>query len=123
MRASSRDSPWPRKVSETGQTKLPLDPYAKAIAGRVRGHEVLFGYPLGEEHDPDLRRDRRNSAHYLPKCVVIDPTFAWEQDRPPLVAPSRVRQFCDSLRSWCMPAGYLPDAPAVSSSNHSIIIM
>src|SRR5262247_1308891 len=27
--------------------KLLLDPYAKAIAGRVRGHEVLFGYPVG----------------------------------------------------------------------------
>jgi isoamylase len=63
--------------------KLLLDPYAKAIAGQVHGHEVLFGYPMGGEHDPDLRRDRRNSAPYLPKCVVIDPTFAWEQDRPP----------------------------------------
>jgi len=63
--------------------KLLLDPYAKAIAGRVRGHEVLFGYPVGGDHDADLRRDRRNSAPYLPKCVVIDPTFAWEQDRPP----------------------------------------
>jgi glycogen operon protein len=63
--------------------KLLLDPYAKAIAGRVRGHDVLFGYPLGGDHDADLRRDRRNSAPYLPKCVVIDPAFAWEQDRPP----------------------------------------
>ena len=63
--------------------KLLLDPYAKAIAGQVHGHEVLFGYPMGGEHDPDLHRDRRNSAPYLPKCVVIDPTFAWEQDRPP----------------------------------------
>ena len=63
--------------------KLLLDPYAKAIAGRVRGHEVLFGYPVGGDHDADLRRDRRNSAPSLPKCVVIDPTFAWEHDRPP----------------------------------------
>ena len=63
--------------------KLLLDPYAKAIAGRTRGHEVLFGYPVGGGPDADLRRDRRNSAPYLPKCVVIDPAFAWEQDRPP----------------------------------------
>ncbi|HEY7493941.1 MAG TPA: glycogen debranching enzyme GlgX [Candidatus Tectomicrobia bacterium] len=27
--------------------KLLLDPYAKAIAGRLRGHEALFGYPVG----------------------------------------------------------------------------
>jgi isoamylase len=63
--------------------KLLLDPYAKAIAGRVRGHEVLFGYPVGSGPDADLRRDRRNSAPFLPKCVVIDPAFAWQQDRPP----------------------------------------
>jgi glycogen operon protein len=63
--------------------KLLLDPYAKAIAGRTRGHEALFGYPIGASPDADLRRDRRNSAPYLPKCVVIDPTFPWEQDRPP----------------------------------------
>jgi hypothetical protein len=63
--------------------KLLLNPYAKAIAGQVRGHDVLFGYPLGGDHDADLRRDRRNSAPYLPKCVVIDPAFAWEQDQPP----------------------------------------
>ena len=63
--------------------KLLLDPYAKALTGRMTGHEALFGYPVGGGPDADLRRDRRNSAPYLPKCVVIDPAFAWEQDRPP----------------------------------------
>ena len=63
--------------------KLLLDPYARAIAGRTRGHESLFGYPVGAGPDADLRRDRRNSAPFLPKCVVIDPAFPWEQDRLP----------------------------------------
>jgi glycogen operon protein len=63
--------------------KLLLDPYAKAIAGRTTGHEVFFGYPVGAGPDADLQRDRRNSAPCLPKCLVIDPAFAWEQDRPP----------------------------------------
>jgi glycogen operon protein len=63
--------------------KLLLDPYAKAIVGRTQGHEVLFGYPVGIGPDADLRRDRRNSSPYLPKCVVIDTAFPWEQDRPP----------------------------------------
>ena len=62
--------------------KLLLDPYARAIAGRTRGHEALFGYPVGAGPDADLRRDRRNSAPFLSKCVVIDPAFPWEQDRP-----------------------------------------
>ena len=73
----------PQEGHRFNPAKLLLDPYAKAIAGRVRGHEVLFGYPVGGDHDADLRRDRRNSAPYLPKCVVIDPAFAWEQDQPP----------------------------------------
>ena len=25
--------------------------------------------------------------------------------RPPIVTPSFVRQFCNALRSWCLPAG------------------
>ena len=73
----------PHEGHRFNPAKLLLDPYAKAIAGRTTGHEVLFGYPVGAGPDADLRRDRRNSAPSLPKCVVIDPTFAWEQDRPP----------------------------------------
>src|SRR6266446_5946265 len=73
----------PHEGHRFNPAKLLLDPYAKAIAGRTTGHEVLFGYPIGAGPDADLRRDRRNSAPCLSKCVVIDPTFAWEQDRPP----------------------------------------
>src|SRR6266576_3800522 len=73
----------PHEGHRFNPAKLLLDPYAKAIAGRTTGHEVLFGYPAGAGPDADLRRDRRNSAPSLPKCVVIDPTFAGEQDRPP----------------------------------------
>ena len=72
----------PQEGHRFNPAKLLLDPYAKAIAGRVRGHEVLFGYPVGGDHDADLRRDRQQRP-YLPKCVVIDPAFAWEQDQPP----------------------------------------
>jgi hypothetical protein len=34
----------------------------------VHGHDVLFGYPMGGDSAVDLRRDRWNSAPYLPKC-------------------------------------------------------
>jgi glycogen operon protein len=73
----------PQAGQRFNPAKLLLDPYAKAIAGRTRGHEALFGYPVGAGPDADLRRDRRNSAPYLSKCVVIDPAFPWEQDWPP----------------------------------------
>jgi glycogen operon protein len=59
--------------------KLLLDPYAKAIDGRVDWHQSLFSYQLdfpGDRNDDD-------SAPHLPKCVVINPYFDWGTDRPP----------------------------------------
>jgi glycogen operon protein len=59
--------------------KLLLDPYAKAINGTIEWNDSLFGYPIGHP-DQDLARDETDSAPYIPKCVVIDPTFDWEGD-------------------------------------------
>jgi isoamylase len=56
--------------------KLLLDPYAKAIVGRLQWHHALFGYRIGAR-DEDLSFDRRDSAPYLPKGRVIDPSFTW----------------------------------------------
>jgi glycogen operon protein len=64
--------------------KLLLDPYAKAIAGAIRWSDVLFGYAIGHP-DADLSRDDRDSAPYLPKCVVVDPAFSWGNDAPPRI--------------------------------------
>ncbi|HRF48238.1 MAG TPA: glycogen debranching protein GlgX [Anaerolineales bacterium] len=64
--------------------KLLLDPYARAIAGTVTWEhgDTLFGYTLGHP-EADLSLDKRDNTAALPKCVVIDPTFDWEGDRPP----------------------------------------
>ncbi|MDW7773887.1 MAG: glycogen debranching protein GlgX [Desulfobulbaceae bacterium] len=61
--------------------KLLLDPYAKAINGAVEWDDAMFGYILGDEAE-DLSRDDRDSAPFAPKCVVVDPAFDWEGDRP-----------------------------------------
>ena len=37
--------------------------------------------PTGEE-DADLEPDDEDDADAIPKCVVIDPRFDWEGDRP-----------------------------------------
>jgi glycogen operon protein len=60
--------------------KLLLDPYAKAIEGSVQWSDALYGYQIGHA-DADLSRDERNSASFLPKCVVVDPSFDWGGDR------------------------------------------
>jgi len=64
--------------------KLLLDPYAKSIEGPVRESEanVLPYVPTGEE-DADLELDDEDDRDAIPKCVVIDPRFDWEDDRPP----------------------------------------
>src|ERR671910_2245631 len=52
--------------------KLLIDPYAKALASTVRWDDSVFGYTIGSP-DADLSFDERDSAPYVPKCVVVDP--------------------------------------------------
>jgi isoamylase len=68
--------------------KLLVDPYARAIAGGVQWHDALQGYSIGHRKQ-DLSFDKRDSAPYVPKCVVIDPTFPWDDERPPRTPWSR----------------------------------
>ena len=59
--------------------KLLIDPYAKAISGAFSWDQCVFGYNFG---DPDSRNDE-DSANHMPKSVVINPFFDWDNDRPP----------------------------------------
>ena len=61
-------------------SKLLLDPYAKAIAGRVEWGDEMFGYVVGGKAE-DLTRDFRDDAWGMPKAVVIDNAFNWGGDR------------------------------------------
>jgi glycogen operon protein len=57
--------------------KLVLDPYARAHMGELKWAPEVFGYTLGHE-DEDLSFDERDSAPFMPKCVVVDPNFDWK---------------------------------------------
>ena len=72
----------PRAGHRFNPKKLLLDPYAKAVAGTMDWHDALFGYTVGHE-DADLSRDDTDSAVHIPKSVVIDPGFDWEDDVHP----------------------------------------
>ena len=61
--------------------KLLIDPYAKALSGTMQWNDALFGYQIGHP-DLDLSYNDTDSAPYLPKSVVIDPTFDWGDDQP-----------------------------------------
>jgi len=62
--------------------KLLIDPYAKALHGRVRWHDSLFGYRLGGPRE-DHAMDRRDNARHVPKCRVVETAFTWGEDRLP----------------------------------------
>ncbi|MGN6650006.1 glycogen debranching protein GlgX [Trinickia sp.] len=56
--------------------KLLLDPYAKAHVGSLKWDHAVFGYTIGADGD-DLTFDKRDSAAFVPKCVVVDQNFSW----------------------------------------------
>ncbi|MEL6689119.1 MAG: glycogen debranching protein GlgX [Pseudomonadota bacterium] len=56
--------------------KLLIDPYAKKLTGHLEWHDSLYGYEIGHA-DADLSFDTRDSAPYMPRCVVVDPAFTW----------------------------------------------
>jgi len=62
--------------------KVLIDPYARALAGTLAWDDALFGYDVAAKGQ-DLVPDPRDSCPFVPKCIVIDPAFDWEGDRPP----------------------------------------
>ncbi len=71
----------PRHGHRFNPAKLLIDPYAKAITGAIRWSNDLFAYNVGSGTE-DLEPDPDNSAGGVPKSVVIDSAFTWEDDRP-----------------------------------------
>lgn len=62
--------------------KLLLDPYARALEGRLKWSDAVMGYRVGSPKG-DLSYDTRDSAFAVPKSVVTDPAFGWGDDAPP----------------------------------------
>ncbi|MDO5706588.1 MAG: glycogen debranching protein GlgX [Paracoccus sp. (in: a-proteobacteria)] len=62
--------------------KLLLDPYALRLTGQPLWNDALYGYRAGDP-EGDLSFDPRDSAPFMPRCVVTDPAFSWGDDRAP----------------------------------------
>ena len=77
----------PERGLRFNPAKLLIDPYAKAIDGPVRwtAANVLPYVPGTGDEDADLRIDETDSAAAVPKSVVVDPAFDWQDDE--LVRP------------------------------------
>jgi isoamylase len=74
--------PWdPSRGLRCVETKLLLDPYARATRGSVRFGPGVLGFA---ENDPSAPSDI-DSADSVPRNIVVDPSFEWGDD----VHPSR----------------------------------
>jgi len=74
----------PQEGHRFNPNKLLVDPYARALDGRLDPSGKVYGYPRDRGHD-DLVFDVHDDASAKPKAVVVDGTFDWDGDRPPLV--------------------------------------
>ena len=73
--------PWnPSDGHVCSSEKLLLDPYARAVDGSVRWDDALFPFDASRPEAPAHGGD---TAPFVPKSVVIDPSFDWGSDRRP----------------------------------------
>ncbi len=77
--------PWqPEKGLRFDPSKLLVDPRALALDGPVQWNEALVAQPGGEAPLADT-----DTAPFVPRAVVVDPSFEWGDDAPPRVPWSR----------------------------------
>jgi len=69
----------PAQGNRCDDSKLLLDPYARACEGQIDWAPSCYSYQLG---DPG-RRNTEDSAPHVMKSVVTNPFFDWQQDRAP----------------------------------------
>ncbi len=78
------DGPYePGQGNRFNPAKLLIDPYAKAIEGAI-AYDLANVLPyVPDGGDADLYPDDEDDVDAIPKCVVVDEAFDWEDDRLP----------------------------------------
>ncbi len=69
----------PARGQRCNPSKLLLDPYAKAVDGKIDWDQSLFSYNFSD----GTSRNNRDSGRHQMKCVVVSPFFDWHNDRHP----------------------------------------
>lgn len=71
----------PSAGKRSNPAKLLIDPYALAVEGDVTWDPAVFGHQQSNPHLPNVA----NSAPFVPRSVVVDPSFDWEDDQAPRI--------------------------------------
>ncbi|TJZ49587.1 glycogen debranching protein GlgX [Streptomyces piniterrae] len=85
--------------------KLLLDPYARAMSGRIDWDEAVYGYHFGR---PETRNDLDSAPHTM-ASVVVNPYFDWGDDRPPRTAYHETVLYEAHVKGLTMLHPELPD--------------
>lgn len=83
--------PWhPLAGDRFNAHKLLIDPYARELDGKLTWNDALYAYTRGHM-DADLSFDTRDSAPFMPKCVVRKPRSRRRStERPSVSAEARI---------------------------------
>jgi isoamylase len=68
----------PHSGARCNPSKLLIDPYAKAVEGQVDWNQSVFPYRFG---DPDCPPNEQDSGPFVPKSVIVNPYFDWQNDQ------------------------------------------
>ena len=63
--------------------KLLICPYAKALTGKISNRDRLLNAFDADAGEEDLVLDRRDNTLIVPKGIVVDNTFDWQEDQFP----------------------------------------
>ncbi len=79
------DGPYePASGHRFNAAKLLIDPYAKVIEGPIRWESAnVLPYVPDDTPEADLEPDDEDDVEAIPKCLVVDQAFDWEDDQPP----------------------------------------
>ncbi|MBF0216732.1 MAG: glycogen debranching protein GlgX [Candidatus Omnitrophica bacterium] len=73
----------PKEGMRFNENKLLIDPYAKAFEGDfLNEDDLLLGYE-NKGNDRDLSFDKRDNTHIVPRSVVVDDSFDWQNVAKP----------------------------------------
>uniref|UniRef100_UPI00356ABBE9 glycogen debranching protein GlgX n=1 Tax=Nocardioides sp. TaxID=35761 RepID=UPI00356ABBE9 len=74
------EGPWePTAGLRFNRQKLLLDPYARAVSGGLTPDDAIYGFDVEDPTWPSAR----DSAPFVPRSVVVNDEFDWEDDAPP----------------------------------------
>jgi len=99
----------PEKGFRFNPNKLLIDPYGKQLVGKLIWNKAIFGYDI-DSPDKDLSFSSLDSASYVPKSVVVDNAYDWENDTAPNYPYEKTIVYETQLRGYTMLHPQIPDS-------------